>query len=86
MSNDKRHASTELHSIGTKNHFKASEKENMEHIEEEGYKNELDELSYINEIMNGQTLNETHYFIEDDLSNDNYDTGEQIEDDGGNMD
>jgi hypothetical protein len=86
MSNDKRHASTELHSIGTKNHFKASEKENMEHIEEEGYKNELDDLSYINVLMNGQTLNETQYVIEDDLSNDNYDTGEQIEDDGGNMD
>ena len=85
MSNDKRHASTELHTIGTKNHFKASEKENMEHIEEEDYKNELDDFSYINELMNGQSLSETHYVVEDDLSNQNYDTGEIIEDDGGNM-
>lgn len=85
MSNDKRHASTELHTIGTKNHFKASEKENMAHIEEEDYKNELDDLSYINEIMNGTILEENHYVIEDDLSNQNYDTGEQIDDDGGDI-
>ena len=85
MSNDKRHASTELHTIGTKNHFKASEKENMTHIEEENYKNELDDLSYINEIMNGQILGENHYIVEDDLSNQNYDTGEQMDDDGGNI-
>lgn len=85
MSNDKRHASTELHTIGTKNHFKASEKENMEHIEEDNYKNELDDFSYINEIMNGQILDESHYVVEDDLSNQNYDTGEQMDDDGGNM-
>jgi len=85
MSNDKRHASTELHTIGTKNHFKASEKENMEYIEEVGYKNEIDDYSYIKELMNGQVLTENQYLFDDDLSNDNYDTAEQIDDDGGNM-
>ena len=85
MSNDKRHATTELHTIGTKNHFKASEIENMEHIEDESYKNENDDISYISEVMNGQTLTEVNYVIEDDLANDNYDTGEQIDEDGGNM-
>lgn len=85
MSNDKRHATTELHTIGTKNHFKASEIENMEYIEDESYKNENDDLSYINEVMNGQTLTEVNYVVEDDLANDNYDTGEQIDEDGGDM-
>ena len=85
MSNDKRHAATELHTIGTKNHFKASEIENMEHIEDEKYKYEIDDESYIQEIMGGSLLHEQNVVIQDDMVNDEYDTGEFIDEDGGNM-
>lgn len=84
MNNDKRHATTELHTIGTKNYFKASEIENMEYIEEEAYKNETDETSYISELMTGQILTDNVVFINDN-TDENYDTGEIIDDDGGNM-
>lgn len=86
MTNDKRYATTELHTIGTKNYFKASEIENMEHIEDDNYKNANDDLSYINQLMNGETIGETNLVVENDLLNDNYDTGDFIDDDGGNMD
>jgi len=85
MSNAKRHATTELHTIGTKNHFKASELDNMEHIEDTDYKNEQDDYNYINQLMNGSSTEAVNYVIEDDLTNDNYDTGEIMDDDGGNM-
>tara|TARA_Y100000389_G_scaffold45016_1_gene39757 strand:- start:6603 stop:11213 length:4611 start_codon:yes stop_codon:yes gene_type:complete len=85
MSNDKRHAATELHTIGTKNHFKASEIENMEHIEDEKYKQEMDDESYIQEIMGGNLLQENTIVIQDDMVNEEYETGEFIDDDGGNM-
>ena len=86
MTNDKRYATTELHTIGTKNYFKASEIENMEHIEDDNYKNANDDLSYINQLMNGEIIGETNLVVENDLLNDNYDTGDFIDDDGGNMD
>lgn len=86
MTNDKRHAATELHTIGTKNYFKASELENMEHIEDDNYKNETDDFSYINQLMNGTSIEESNFVIDDDLVNDNYDTGEIIDDDGGSLD
>ena len=85
MTNDKRHATTELHTIGTKNYFKASEIENMEHIEDEKYKNDMEDESYINEMMNGDIISEQHFVIDDDTLNDNYDTGEQNDEDGGNL-
>tara|TARA_B100000900_G_C20599746_1_gene725016 strand:+ start:1014 stop:5627 length:4614 start_codon:yes stop_codon:yes gene_type:complete len=84
MNNDKRHSTTELHAIGTKNYFKASEVENMEYIEEEGYKNETDNTSYISQLMTGEVLNDNTIFINDNID-ENYDTGEIIDDDGGNM-
>ena len=85
MTNDKRHAATELHTIGTKNHFKSSELENMEHIEDDNYKNVNDDLTYIHQLMNGESITENNYVVEDDLVNNNYDTGEYLDEDGGSM-
>ena len=40
MSDEQRHASTELQKMGVTNWFKESDKEHMEHIQSENYDNE----------------------------------------------
>ena len=54
MSDDERHASTELQKMGITNWFKNSDKEHMKHIQSENYDNETLSERYesINEILN----------------------------------
>ena len=54
MSDEERHASTELQKMGITNWFKNSDKEHMKHIQSENYDNETINERYesINEILN----------------------------------
>lgn len=54
MSDEERHASTELQKMGITNWFKNSDKEHMKHIQSENYDNETltERYESINEIMN----------------------------------